>query len=690
MSDNQSGSSRRRFLQGTGVAAVSAGLAGCSGNGGSDTETDSGGSTPTDDQTPTENQQDESDIPRGGIFNLGMGTAPDTLNALASSSAYASIIYGQTYESGAAIDPVNFEMHPNVFTDWDYEVLDETGETDQPNTELYINVRDDELTWNDGTEFTMDDVLFTYNYYMDQVPGGYAASINPIVSIEEHDGDWDLVMTLNQPNSTFAYDQFGLPILPRHRWEDVDDYNTYAPQDTDFGGPVGLGPGVVTRYEPDTAVEVSYTDREGEYTLSNLSWREDVPGIIPGGPFVDAIRYRVYSSESALHQALFNGDIDSLYSSIRTSRIEDAQEDENLELIDGFDTGYGHYSFNLRRTPLDDQAFRQVLGFAFDDVYWNQQLSRGYEQEGDFVMPPGYTAVRPETGTDQELLTGPSTQAFAFRQSSPSVPNVEAIRSFLADGDIITGEGGTYAGQEYPGSLTGVTSTQSEQVHDYSFGPVESEVLVNADEEPDQEIRVNGQTITEINGSPLTMLLSPASESPQTAQMVEDWLGSLRQIGIPVDREVVSFNTRVTRAYGSEDFDMFSMGWVNLSPFATNTLYSLFHSDNADDHSVVETEGDDSNTDTLYNNAMGYGVGENSGADDLINSARTTLDPEERNDLSREAVERIYLDFPTMVVSYGVQKWPVNTSEWGGVIGNIPGPGSTYLGTQFLQVYQQE
>ncbi|GAA0194650.1 ABC transporter substrate-binding protein [Halobaculum roseum] len=687
MSDNQSGSSRRRFLQGTGVAAVSAGLAGCSGNG-DGTETSGDDSTPTPEQTPTE-VENTDDIPTGGIFDFGMGTSPNTLNVLASSSAYVGVITDRIYESGAAIDPVNFEMHPNVFTDWDYEVLDETGEDDQPNVEVYFNVRTDGLTWNDGEEFTVDDVLFSYNYLMEQNPGGYAASINPIVSVEEHDGDWDCVMTLSQPNGTFAYDQLGLPILPEHRWGDVDDYQTYEPADTDFG-PVGLGPGVVTQYDPDTAVEVSFADREGEYNLSELSWREEVSGIIAGGPFIDAMRIRVYSSTSALHQALFQGDIDSLYDGVRTSRIEDAQDDEDIELLDGFDTGYSHYSFNLRRTPLDDLPFRQALSFAFDDFYWTQQLLRGYAQQGDFVMPPGYTAVRPETGSDQELLEGPSTQAFTFRQSSPSVPNVEAIRSFLTEGQMITGEEGTFVGQEYPGSLTGVTASQTEPKHDYSFGPVESEVLQESDAEPDQEIRVNGETLTEVHDGPLTMLLSPAQEAPQTAQMVSDWITSLHEVGIPIDREVVSFNTRVTRAYGSEDFDIFSMGWVNLSPFATNTLYSLFHSDNADDHSVAETEGDDENTSTLLNNAMGYGLFDDAGADELIDEARTTLDAEARNQTSREAVERIYLDFPTMVTNYGVPKWPINSSEWTGAIENIPGPGSTYLGTQILQIHQNE
>ncbi|ESP89396.1 ABC transporter substrate-binding protein [Candidatus Halobonum tyrrellensis] len=691
MSDNQTDSGRRRFMKGTGVAAVSLGLAGCSGGGDEGTETTSEGTTSegteTTESTPTEAGSAE-DIEEGGIFNFGMGQPPNNINPIASSSAYSGVITDRIYESGAAIDPVNFEMHPNVFTDWTSEEMDETGDDDQPNVRLLFNVRTDGLTWNDGTEFTAEQVVWSYNYLLEQMPGAYVASLNAIDEVSMSDeSDWDCEMILNSPVGTFAFDQFGIPILPKHKWEGVSDFSTYQPYEND--GPVGLGPGVVTQYQPDTSIEVSFAEREGEYNLASLPWREEVNGIIAGGPFIDAMRISVYSSESALTQAFLEGEIDSLYDNIRTSSIDEVENTDGVELVDGFDTGYSHVSFNLRRTPLDDLPFRQVLGFAFDDVYWVQQLQRGYAQKGDFVMPPGYTAVRPETSNNAELLTAPATNAFDFRQGdSPGAVDVDGVRSFLTEGQMITGEGGTYAGFDYPGSLTGVTASQTEPKHEYTFGPVESSVLRQSDADPDQEIRVDGETITSINDGPLTMFVDPPQDSPQMAKMTENWVSMLQQIGIPVEQQVLSFNTALTRVYSEENFDMFEMGWVNLSPFATNTLYGLFHSDNADDHSVAEGDDEENNTSTSLNNPMGYGLFEDATADDLISTARTSLDTEARNAAAREAVEKIYLDFPTMVTMYNVVKWPVNSAEWDGFLGDIPGPGSTYLGVQMLQVHQ--
>lgn len=302
-------------------------------------------------------------------------------------------------------------------------------------------------------------------------------------------------------------------------------------------------------------------------------------------------------------------------------------------------------------------------------------------------MPPGFKAVRPETQAGAKPLTDPATNAFDFRQSQAGVPDIEGIRKFLTDGNPITGEQGTFVGKQYPGSLTGVKASQSGSVHDYTFGSVQSSVLQNSNTQ--KELRVDGKTITELNSGPIQMYITPAKKTPKSAKMAQNFVNTMKQIGIPVTQQVMSFNTMITKVYGDEDFDMYPMGWSSLSPFATSTLYNLFDSANADDHSKAES-GKQKNTSTLLNNPMGYGLFDNAGADDLIESARTEMDAKKRNKLAAKAVEKIYLDFPTMVNSYDKVTWPVNSADWSGFIGNIPGPGSSYLSTQFLQLHKSQ
>jgi len=674
-------SKRRPFLQ-AGAGALAVSVAGCAGDGGD-------GGDETEEPTETEGEStpgdvdDDIDVPEGGNFRYGMSQEPKGLNRLSTSSAYSGVILNEVYATGTSIDPVTFEVQPNVFTDWTVENVD-SGEPD-----VYFDVREG-LTWSDGEEFSVSDVVFSYNFIMEANPGRYANNVDPITVVEEADSDWDVHLGLSRPVGTYDTTQLGLPILPEHRWSDIDpaDYQEYQPTNdtyevdgTEYIGPVGLGPGRVSRYEADTSVEVQYRD---EWGLADLEWLQEHDNMRAGGPFVDSLRVKIYGSTEALQQAFLQEDsVDAMYGSIQPANVPDVEDKEGARIVTGSDTGYGHYSFNMRNTPLDDTVFRQTMGFLFDQIYWISQLNRETEQRGAFVMPPGYTAVRPETEVDAEMNEHPATQAFDFLENQPGVPDVGAIKAFLENGEPIHGEEGTYAdgNREYPGSLTGVTADETEARHEYTWGEVESEPL---QDEPDanEEIRVNGETIPEILGRPLEMLVYPPSDSPLTAQMVENFVGQLKSAGIPVERNVMTFNTMLDAVYRNVEFDIFPMGWTSLSPFAVSTLDSLFHSKNA--------HGPDSDFEALLNNPMGYGLEGLPGADDLIDDALSTMDTDERNAKARQAVEKIYLDYPTQINSHSIPQWPVNEAEFQGYISGIPSPGDSYVGWQFRNVYVNE
>lgn len=680
--DTTAHSSKRRSFLKAGAGAVAVSVAGCTGD-------DSEG-TPTETETETEETEstpdtvDEEQIPEGGNFRYGMSNAPAGLNALSTSSSYSWIIMDQIHGYGTSIDPVTFDVHPALFTDWTVENVD-SGEPD-----VYFNVRDG-VTFNDGEDFGVDDVIFTYNYMLDAQPGRYANNIAPIDVVEEADNDWDVHMGLTDAVGTYDTTQLGLPMLPKHVWSEVDAeaFSEYQPTDTtyevdgtEYQGPVGAGPGRVTRYEPDTSIEVTYRD---DHALGDLEWKEQHENLRAGGPFMDSLRVNIYGSSEALQQAFLQEDaIDAMYGSIQPSNIPNVEEKEGARIVTGSDTGYGHYSFNMRQTPLDDTIFRQSMGFVFDQIRWTEQLNRGTELRGAFVMPPGYAAVRPESAADgAEINEHPATKAFDFLQSQPGIPDFAAIKSFLKNGEPIHGEEGTYAdgAREYPGSLTGATADESEARHDYTWDTVESQVLLDA-AGVEEEIRVNGQTITEILGRPLEMMMYPPQDSPLSAQMVENFVGQLRQLGVPVERNVLTFNTMLNEVYRDVNFDIFPMGWTSLSPFAASTLDSLFTSDNA--------HGPDSDHENLLNNPMGYGLEGVPGADDLIKDTLSTMDTEERNAKAREAVEKIYLDYPTQVNSHAIPQWPVNEADWQGYVEGIPSPGDSYVNWQFENVHQKE
>jgi peptide/nickel transport system substrate-binding protein len=441
-------------------------------------------------------------------------------------------------------------------------------------------------------------------------------------------------------------------------------------------GPVGSGPGILTQFNPDTDMQVQFRDPE-EYPLTNLDWVAEHENLTTGGPFVDQVNFRIYGSQTALTQAFMRGEIDTHYGTLRTEQIPEAQDTEGLGLVSGYDSGFGYAGINCRREPMDDVAFRQALAFAWDDYYWTQQLQQGYKYDGDFAHSPGYAAVRPESVYDGELLTDPAAEAFKFRgQGDTADPNVEAIRSFLENGEVIDGSEGTYAGREYPGSLSGIDASRSESKYDYTFDTAQSSEL---EEFSDVELYVDGEPISEFMDGPIEMMISPPSENPKTGQGYTRWMENLAKVGIPMTLEPTGFNTIVNTVSYEADFDIYTLGWGGTNPFGTS-IRSFFHSSQ-----TKEENGADA-----YNyNSQGYGITGGS-ADELINDAYTETDPQARNEKWATAMERVYLDAPYIVQDYSKMRWPMNTSKLTGAIENIVDPAYYNWFWQAAHIHQTE
>ncbi|UPV99626.1 ABC transporter substrate-binding protein [Halorussus gelatinilyticus] len=659
--------SRRKFLKASGAGAVALSLAGCSG-GGSDTNQD----TSTKEQTPTKGDKVAEDITRGGTFVYGMAAKPDTSNILTSSSVYAGVALYRVYEFGNELDPVTQEVVPNVFTDWTIE------KGDKPS--VYFNMRDG-LKWNDGEDFTKEDVLFTYRYCMENKPGNYASIVDPMEKIAESSKDkWDFRVDLSKPIGYWESDIVGgLPLLPKHKWEGKD-YKKYNPMEANDNGPVGLGPGHLTKFDPDTSMQVVFDHDNYFETLSTLDWKKEHDQVIAGGPFLDKINFKVYGSRTAMTNAFLQGGIDTHYGSMKTSKMSEVKKKKGMKLVNGTSSGFSYFGFNVRRKPLDDVGLKQAMSFMFDEHFWIQRLQQGYAIKGDFAQTPGYAKPRPDyqfAGKDQ-VSTHPATNAFDFRNTEGATPDIKAVRKFLTSGQVIDGSSGTYAGKKYPGSLSGISASQSKAKYDYTFGPVKSKVLKDFDG-ADKEIRVDGKTIPEVmDGDAITMFIDPPKKTPKEAKAIQRWVDNLKKLGIPVKTQALSFNTMSSKVYYEEDFDIYPMGWGGTGPFGSSA-YSFFHSDQADDLS-------DGNEDSFMYNSTGYGLSGGS-ADDLLSKARTELDPKKRNKTTAKALEKIYLDMPYYLMDYAKMRWPVNNEKFGGFISNLVDPPYASFGSEINNIH---
>lgn len=658
-------------------------LAGCQTNGGG-TPTSSPTATPSPTETPTPDEPAQ-DATVGGTFTYGMSSQPDTSNILRSGSVYSAVALALVYEYGVATDPVTYEPKPWVYTDWKIENIE--GEDAKP--DVYANVRDG-LKWADGKEFTVDDLLWGHNYVLENEPGELSGFWDAVSKVEKSGkDDWDLHFKMTRKIGTWVTTVLsGCPMLPPQQWKGKD-FKAYEPVEGSDGRAFSLGPGVLTKFEASTSMQVKFRE-DGEpvnpsyyETLSQLDWREEHDQIIAGGPFVDQVNFKVYGSESAMTQAFLQGDIDTHYGTMSTSKIPQVQDTEGQSLVNGFDSGFSYQGYNLRHKPLDDVTFRQVLAMIWDDFYWITRLNRDFAIKGDYAHSPGYRAARPETrfgGEDTKLLTDPATNAFDFRQSKPGVPDIEGLKSFLKNGEVISGSG-TYVGKEFPGTLSGVEASQSEAQYDYSWGPIESDVLKDT-QGVEEEIRVDGKTIPELkeDGEPIVYLIDPPQKAPRESKAIENWVENARLLGIPVKTKVLSFNTMVNQVYMTEEFDIYTMGWAGTSPYGTS-LWFFFHSDNAD--TTGENEG-------FVYNSTGYGIEGLDGYNEGLADAYTTMDINELSKKFAKANERIYLDQPYTVWDYAKVKWPINSAKWAGYVGNVVDPAYASWGLEANNLHQKE
>jgi peptide/nickel transport system substrate-binding protein len=299
--------------------------------------------------------------------------------------------------------------------------LAESVEWNDDFTELTVVPRSG-VTWSDGTEFTADDIVYTFGQYLD---GRLTDSAGLNLASVEADGD---TVTLAFEQSMFVRQASVLhtPIVPKHIWEAIEDPNTDPL--TGEGQAIGTGPYVLTNWTTESVT---------------LTARDDWWG---GELAVPELHYISYGDNSALTTALISGDADwaqAFLPQIETSFL--AADPENNHYFVAPTSGAATLFMNLHQAPFDDVAFREALAYTIDrqayvdiaregasEAIWNktgladllsdeilpQFADENYSVDKDhareILTDAGYT------WDANDNLLNPSGEAVSFRISVPA------------------------------------------------------------------------------------------------------------------------------------------------------------------------------------------------------------------------------------------------------------------------------
>jgi ABC-type transport system substrate-binding protein len=286
-----------------------------------------------------------------------------------------------------------------------------------------IPIRED-IKWSDGSAFTAEDVAFTANAVIDLglISGNWSSwyDSNYLDHIEASDTYVVKYFYHTKPGlARHEYGTLGAPILSKAYWEPVveeamapidalgadpaeedllaaqgeaqDILFAHDPEGEPLAGsflfgkweqgafvenpanPDFFGSGVtVTLYENGAYQEEPGFVLYGEAT-GDVAVQYDI------GPHVIKVQYSVYSDQNAAVLALRDGEIDMMLHSLGLQRglLDQVTGDENLTVLENPTNGFRYLSFNCRREPMSDIAFRQAVAYLIDKEFVTQTILQG-------------------------------------------------------------------------------------------------------------------------------------------------------------------------------------------------------------------------------------------------------------------------------------------------------------------------
>lgn len=251
---------------------------------------------------------------------------------------------------------------PALAKDWEY-VEEENA---------YVFKLRNDVTWHDGTRFTAEDVVFTFNYTK-QYPYQWVDS-SIVKSVEAID-EYTVKLYLSQLYAPFFQDVAGTqPIIPKHIWQDVTEPEKF----NDAEAVIGTGPYTLADYsrEHGTYLYTAYAD----YYL--------------GKPVVEEIKFIKVSAEmtpAAVKEGLVNA------GSVPPEIVSEMKE-KGLTIITAPYAWNAKLTINHQKEPLSSKQFRRALAYAIDREALVQITQRGHALAGSpGMIPPTSDWYNPDT-----------------------------------------------------------------------------------------------------------------------------------------------------------------------------------------------------------------------------------------------------------------------------------------------------
>ncbi|WP_224367902.1 ABC transporter substrate-binding protein [Hyalangium versicolor] len=201
------------------------------------------------------------------------------------------------------------------------------------------------VKWSDGQPFSAKDVAFTFEVLKKHKALDFAAVWAFLESVQAKD-DTTVEFNLSRPFVPGLVYIVHQPIVPEHKWKDVEDPVTYKNEN-----PVATGPFTEVKVFQNQVFELG---RNPNY------WQ-------PGKPAIESLRFPAYPGNDQANLALLTGELDWAGSFVPDiERVFVAKDPENnhywFPLVGNTTTLY----VNTTKKPFDDVRVRKAISMAID------------------------------------------------------------------------------------------------------------------------------------------------------------------------------------------------------------------------------------------------------------------------------------------------------------------------------------
>jgi len=431
----------------------------------------------------------------GGSLVLSIPSDPKTFNDIVSTDAYSGAITGMLFEGLTTADPFTLKVIPNLARSW---------EVSPDGLQWTFHLRRD-VQWFDGTAFSADDVVFTYNdlIYNPEIPSPSKDVLTidgKPFKVEKVDG-YTVRFTLPVKFAPFLR-SMAQTILPRHcLWQavKVKRFSFTWGIDTPPDQIIGTGPFMLSEYHPGERLVFK---RNPHY------WKRSSQG--EALPYLDRVIYLIMQDPQAQLLKFMDGEIDA--TPVRGSdypllKPMEAKKDFKIyEAGAGYDSNFVTFNQN---PGVNSQNHRSFVDHVKLSWFTNLEFRRAVAH-----------------AIDKKRIIEILDNGFGLPQNGPMSPS----SGFFYDPDVT--------------------------IYDYNLDKARL-ILIQAG----FKYRQGDQTLEDPSGHPVEFNLYTADTGTAgREQMAAIIRSDLERLGMKVNLVPVEFNTLVNKLMASFDWDMVMIG----------------------------------------------------------------------------------------------------------------------------------